>query len=304
MSKEHFAFLGKRGTRGALGAAAALALLGVTAPAFAGPPVTMAPPTQPAFTQDMDGTPVNAGPDSTFQWTEIPQDQKVPLTRAVFDQNGYQLYDTAGETVVVPFTNNNLYVMKFAPSDDGTLYLVNEGDVPVLYVPRGAFLENASVPGARWYPFPDDFRPARPVFLGVAPSWSAFVSIGWAPDVVIRGGYWGRTSFISGGVFLPSAGLAFEIGGRRYSGWEPYHAYVVAHPDHFRFGYVDRGYHARTFRGAGSGYAHDGERTDSRSYRAGDRDYRGADRPADRGGRAPRVFRGARGDFRRDRDRR
>ena len=90
----------------------------------------------------------------------------MPLTRAVFDQNGYQLFDTVGETILVPFTNNNLYVMKFAPSPDGTLYLVNQGDVPVLYVPAGGYLENAAVAGARWYPFPDEFRPAQPVFLG------------------------------------------------------------------------------------------------------------------------------------------
>ena len=112
---------------------AALMLLGVTSRVVADPPVSLSPPVQ------SEAAPVtgDAVPDSTFQWTEVPQNQKVPLTRAVFDQNGYQLFDTAGETVLVPFTNNNLYVMKFAPSDDGTLYLINQGDTPVLYVPVG-----------------------------------------------------------------------------------------------------------------------------------------------------------------------
>ena len=210
----------------------------------------------------------------------------MPLTHAAFDRNGYQLYDTVGETVTVPFTNNNLYVMKFAPSDDGTLYLVNEGDAPILYVPKGGYLENASVPGTRWYPFPEDFHPAHPVYLGVAPSWSAFVSIGWSPDVVIRGGYYSRTSFISGGLFLPSAGLVFEVGGCSYNGWSPYHDYVVAHPDRFRFGYADHDYHAHEFRGAGPGFAHDADR----GYRA-----------SDRGRAGGRTFRGARGGYHRDR---
>ncbi len=121
------------------------------------------------------------------------------------------------------------------------------------------------------------------------------MSIGWAPDLVIRGGYWGRTSFISGGVFLPSAGLVFEFGGQRYQRWEPYHAYVIAHPDRFRFGYADRGYHPHVFRGVGPGYAHDG------GVRDGDRSGDRADRAADRGARGHRVFRGVRGDFHRDR---
>jgi hypothetical protein len=255
----------------------------------------MAPPTQSGIGQDAYGAPGDASADSVFQWTEVPQGQKVPLTRAVFDQSGYQLYDTAGETIVVPFIDNNLYVMKFAPSTDGTLYLVNQGDVPVLYIPRGSYLENASEPGTRWYPFSKDFHPAHPVFLGVAPSWRAFVSIGWAPDVVIRGGYWGRTSFIAGGVFLPTAGLVFEVGGHPYNGWEPYHAYVVAHPDHFRFGDAGHAYPAHVFRGAGPGGAHDNHGF------GGDRGYPGGDRATDRGPGGHHVFQGARGDYRGDR---
>ena len=254
--------------------AAALTLLGLTARTFADPPVSLAPPVPATAPGTLD-----AAPDSTFQWTEVPQGQRVPLTRAAFDQNGYQLFDTAGETVLVPFTNNNLYVMKFAPSDDNTLYLINNGDAPVLYVPRGGYLENATVAGARWYPFPDDtFQPAHPVFLGVAPSWNAFVSFGWSPGLVVRGGYFSDRSFISGGVFLPTVGLTFEFGGVRYPSWDAYHAYYAGHPDRFR--YDGAGFHPRAFQGAGG-----------RSYRAGGPAYRGSDR----GGH---VFRGARGDHR------
>ena len=253
-----------------LGLAAALVLTGGTVRIFADPaPVSIAPPVS-------TGAPAIADSDSTFQWTEVPQNQKVPLTRAVFDQNGYQLFDTAGETVLVPFTDNNLYVMKFAPSPDGTLYLINQGDVPVLYVPAGGYLENAAVAGARWYPFPDDFRPAQPVFLGAAPSWSAFVSIGWTPGLVIRGGYYGDRSFVSGGVFLPTAGLAFEFGGENFRDFDSYHAFAVGHPYNYHYAGADP--HLHVFRGAGDHY---GNRADGRS-----------------GGSRSHVFRGGRGDRR------
>lgn len=252
------------------GLAAALVLTGGTAHVFAQSPVSIAPPIQ-------TGAPAIADSDSTFQWSEVPQNQKVPLTRAVFDQNGYQLFDTAGETILVPFTDNNLYVMKFAPSPDGTLYLVNQGDVPVLYIPAGGFLENAAVAGARWYPFPDEFHPAQPVFLGAAPSWSAFVSIGWTPGLVIRGGYYGDRSFVSGGVFLPTVGLTFDFGGEHFRDWDSYRAFAVGHPYNYRYAGPDP--HGHVFRGAGDHYGDRGGRS---------------------GGSQGHVFRGGRGD-RRDR---
>jgi hypothetical protein len=272
--------------RGVVSAAAALTLLGATSRAFAAPPILIAPPIQTGVAPDTDGI-ADDSQSSIFQWTEVPQNQKVPLTRAVFDQNGYQLFDTAGETVLVPFTANNLYVMKFAPSDDGTLYLVNEGDVPVLYVPQGGYLENADVAGARWYPFPENFHPAHPVFLGVAPNWDAFVSFGWSPGLVIRGGYFGDRSFIRGGLFLPSAGLTFEIGGNHYSDWDSYHSYAVSQPN--RFHYDDAGHAAirpRVFQGAGNTYV---QHSSDYAYRAADHSTHGS-----------HVFRGARGDHQND----
>jgi hypothetical protein len=288
MNKQPIAFNMKGCIRQMIGVTAALTLLGVSVSSFADP-VTLSPP---GIGQGADGATIAADQDNVFQWTEVPQNQKVPITRAVFDQSGYQLYDSVGETVVVPFTNDNLYVMKFAPSDDGTMYLLNDGDAPVLYVPKGGYLENATEPGARWYPFSKGFHPTHPVFIGVAPSWHAFISLGWAPDVVVRGGYWGRTSFVAGGVFAPSAGLVFEVGGQSYSGWTPYHAYVVAHPDHFRFGAEVSVAHPHMFRGAGggTGYAHDGARGGDQGYRA-----------TDHGTGGHHVFQGARGASRRDR---
>jgi hypothetical protein len=218
---------------GGLSLAAVVGLSLATA-AIADDPTSMAPPIETSNSQAFS---TDASANSVFNWQEIPANQQVPLTRAAFDQGGYQLYDQAGETIIVPFTNQNLYVMKFAESPNGKLYFVNEGDYPVLYVPKNGSLENATVAGAHWYPFGQDFHPTEPVFLGIAPSWSDYVSMGWYPDMAYYGGYWGRTSFLAGGLFLPSIGLFFDFGGHPYYGWNGYHHYFANHPDFHHTGY-------------------------------------------------------------------
>ena len=134
-----------------LTAGAALGLLLAVTAAQADDSYSMSPPVDSAYSQDASA--VSGAQDSVFNWSEVPQNQQVPITRGVFDKGGYQLYDTQGETIIVPFTNQNLYVMKFGQSDDGSMYFVNENGVPVLYVPQDGYLENASASGARWYPF-------------------------------------------------------------------------------------------------------------------------------------------------------
>jgi hypothetical protein len=232
MKKGSFAVLKQNGRQAGLRTAIALALIGFTGSAFADPPVTMAPPVDAGYSQPADDSSSDstaAGQDSVFQWQEVPADQKVPIRRAVFDQGGYQLYDTQGETIVIPFTDNNLYVMKFALSTDGTTYFVNGGDAPILYVPRNGYLENATVPGARWFPFSEDFHPAEPVFLGIAPSWDDYINMGWYPDMGCYGGYWSYNPYYPGSVFFASFGLWFDIGGHHYDGWGSYHHYYDGH---------------------------------------------------------------------------
>lgn len=245
------------GTRLAAGLTAALAVAALAGRAPADPPYSMAPPIQSSIDQNGDAVSGSASQDSVFNWAEVPQNQQVPIRRAVFDQGGYQLYDTAGETIVIPFASQNLYVMKFGLSDNGSTYFVNTGDVPILYLPRGGSLENISVPGARWYPFPDDFSPAQPVFLGIAPSYPEFIHMGWYPDMYAYGGYYGRHSFLEGGIFLPTIGLEFVIGGRSYGGWEPYHRYYDYHPAPYRVTVINNNVyrgssrHDDVFRGLG-----------------------------------------------------
>jgi len=226
--------------RKALSTAAAAGLLACSALAYADSPITMAPPVDADSAQTVAGSPAYVTPNSVFNWTEMPRDQQVLITRAIFDRGGYQLYDSAGETIVVPFTNDNLYVMKFARSHDGRMYLVNEGDAPVLYVPDGGYLANATVSGARWYPFSDDFQPAEPVYMGLAPSWPDYVDMGWYPGMICSGGFYGYNPFFPGAVFLPTIGFFFDVGGHRFHRFDDFRRFHRIHPAPFRIGFHDR----------------------------------------------------------------
>lgn len=187
-------------------------------------PVMMAPPMQNAPMQMQQAN----GP--VYQWQQVPVGQQVPVVRAVFDQNGYQIYDQAGDTILVPFANQNMYVMRFGQSNNGAEYFVNDGNSPTLYLPPGGALQNASAQGALWYPFPQNYAYNGPVYMGLAPSWSAFTSMGWYPGMAYYGGYWGYHPWGLGAAFVPMIGLHFLIGGHPYYGFSSYQNYYVAHP--------------------------------------------------------------------------
>ncbi|MGI4789664.1 MAG: hypothetical protein ACRYFS_12525 [Janthinobacterium lividum] len=196
------------------------------------PPVAMAPPANPVtISQPMDQNSngqdmASSGQTGAYNWTDVPIGQQVQITRAVFDQGGYQLYSPQG-TIVVPFANQNMYVMKFGQSQNGGMYFVNSGQFPTLYVPPGASLGNASQPGAQWYPFPQNYAYSSPVYVGIAPSWSAFSGMGWYPGMSYYGGYYGSSPY---NIIGPMVGLHFLIGGSPYYGWNSYHTYYNSHP--------------------------------------------------------------------------
>jgi hypothetical protein len=201
-----------------------LAALGVAVTGCAPKPTVMAPPVSQPAPPPMPAA--NAGTGQAYQWQDVPANQEVPITRGVFDQGGYQLYAQSGETIVVPFANQNMYVMKFGKSNSGFMYFVNDnGQVPTLYVPSGGFLENAAAQGAKWYPFSNDFNYTRPVYMGIAPTWSAYTSMGWYPGMAYYGGYWGYNPWSPGIAFTPMVGLYFNIGGTRYGSWNSYTNY-------------------------------------------------------------------------------
>jgi len=177
---------------------------------------------------------------AVFDWHDIPASQPVDLNRATFDPSGYELYDTVGEQIVVPFHHNNLYVMKFAHTDLGKMYFVNQGGTPILYVPRHGYLENANVDGARWYPFPAHSTPPQdPIYLGIAPSWDDYIALGWRGGMFIYGGYGSVHPYYAGAVFAPLFSIDIVIGGSHYRGWDSYHSYDRSHPAPF---YPGRGF--------------------------------------------------------------
>lgn len=186
-------------------------------------PVNMAPPVG-----GMTAPPQSAG---VFDWTQVPQGQQVPVNYARFDQGGYQIYASSGETIVVPFANQNLYVMKFGRSPNGQMFFVNEGDAPTLYLPPGGYLENAAAQNARWYPIPDDYNYTRPMYVSLAPSWSDYVGMGWYPGMHYYGGLWGYTPHA---VFSWMPGFYVNIGGTRYRDYVSYRTYYNRTPGYVR----------------------------------------------------------------------
>ena len=180
------------------------------------PPTAMAPPVSapPAM---------SAGQGQTWDWKDVPKDQKVPITRGVFDQGGYQLYARTGETVVVPFENQNMYVLKFGQTS-GESYYITENGAPTLYLGRNGYLENASAQGAKWYPFSQDFAYERPAYIGLAPTWTDYMAMGWYSGMMYHGGYWGYRPWYPGYGYSPMVGLNINIGGRGY-GWNDYRSY-------------------------------------------------------------------------------
>jgi hypothetical protein len=201
---------------------AATGLAGCTQPR----PVVMAPPVAPP--QPAMAAPVSNG--EVYNWRDVPAGQQVPITRAVFDQGGYQLYAASGETIAVPFENQNMYVMKFGRTS-GQMYFINENNTtPTLYVREGAFLENAAAQGAKWYPFPQNYAYTQPVYLGVAPSWSAYTGMGWYPGMTYYGGYYSTSPWVSGMAFGAMVGMMANIGGRPYYGWNSYSTYYRSNP--------------------------------------------------------------------------
>ncbi|MDR3711041.1 MAG: NPCBM/NEW2 domain-containing protein [Capsulimonadaceae bacterium] len=198
------------------------------------PPVVVSPPSPPVEQNNV------------FNWTDIPQNQSVSIVRASFDAGGYQIYDTQGETILVPFTDQNLYVMKFGLSYDGTMSFVNrDGATPILYLPPDGYLENATVSDGRWYPFSPGFHPSVPVYLGVAPNWDAYNEMGWYHGMFYRGGYWSHRAYSNGVALMATPGLVVEIGGARYEGWSGYHEYYRGHAGGFHPAYRDRNIYHR-----------------------------------------------------------
>jgi len=209
----------------------ALGLL-CTGIAYGDSPVSLAPPVNSAAATSTDSA-------VTYSWTAVPENQDVAISRATFDRGGYQLYDDSGDIIVVPFVNNNLFVMKFACSTDGTMYFVRNGNTPVLYLPKGGYLENATVPGARWYPFGSGFEPQTPVSMGIAPTMDDYIDMGWYAGTVCDGGYYGNSK----NGYVPCPGYGFNVNGHKYKGWKSYCDYWVIHVPPFHNGYSNTGLH-------------------------------------------------------------
>lgn len=212
-------------------------------------PVTMAPPmqnggyAQQGYPPPNNGYPPQGnyannggsniqqpGGQNVWQWQDVPVNRQVGVVRVTFDQGGYQIFADTGETIVVPFVNNNLYAMKFGRTG-GQPYFVNDGNAPTLYLRPTDFLENAAAQNARWYPLPQDFSYSSPVYVSVAPTWTDYVAMGWYPGMHYYGGMWGYSPYAH---FSWMPGFYVNIGGTRYRSYNTYINYYQSNPGYVR----------------------------------------------------------------------
>lgn len=193
--------------------------------------------------------------DGVYYGFEVPANRAVQIQRAVFNQDGYQLLDKAGETINVPFFTDNLYILQFAVANGAAMYFQYADGHPVLYVPKNGYLIETPPytsatdfysyqdTGVYWYPFTKDFYPSDPVFLGPAPTWPAFLNMPWYPHVRIEGGYMSSRPVGPGVSVAPTPGLLFVVDGHPYKDWAGFMSYLAVHPspsghrfDHGDFG--------------------------------------------------------------------
>ena len=201
----------------------------------------MAPPVNGGMNGNLQGgVPQQGGAPQqggVYNWQDVPVNKQVGIVRAQFDQGGYQMVAGTGETIVVPFVNQNLYVMRFGRSSAQT-YFVNENGVPTLYLAPGAGLANASAQGALWYPIPNDFNYSQPMYVGMAANWNDYVGMGWYPGMAVYGGMWGYNPYHYS--WMP--GFMINIGGARYTTWGGYTSYYSSHPGYYRTAVVYHNY--------------------------------------------------------------
>ena len=202
--------------RTALVALAALPLSVLTAPAAHAQRGDLLAPPLSRYDDRID--------DQAYLWRDLPERERIPIERASFDREGYRLIDDRGQCIVVPFSGNNLYVMRFGRTSGG-MYFANEDGVPTLYVSSNDYLENRQVAGARWYPFPRNYDYVRPVYLGVAPTWNDYCGMGWYPGMVTYGGWYDYRPWSYGITFRPTNGLFISIGNQSWNRWDDFCGY-------------------------------------------------------------------------------
>ena len=172
------------------------------------------------------GAPALAATAPTFSWKDITAKEPVNITKAVFDLGGYQLRGANGETIVVPFTDNNFNVMKFGRSTTGQSYFINDGASPILYLTSNGYIENASAANAIWNPLPSTYAYTEPVYVNFTPGWNQYANMGWYSGTRIIGGWWSSLPN-SGYVAMPTS--TYTVNGVTYASYSDYLAYVRSH---------------------------------------------------------------------------
>jgi hypothetical protein len=167
-------------------------------------------------------------------WQDVKEGEQVPVERVLFDQGGYQVHCGNGETIAVPFANENLNVMKFGRSTTDNAYFVNDGSTPTLYLSNGSnagYLESAVAEDTKWYPFTNGYNYSSPVYVGLAPTWRDYTTMGWYPGMEVYGGVLSSTRGAST-IWMP--GYYTSINGTSYPSYIAYRRYLAKKPTYAR----------------------------------------------------------------------
>ena len=181
------------------------------------------PPTAP-----VGSTPAGV---NAYSWQDVPEGRHVPVQQAWLDQQGYRLQADNGETISIPFVNDDLNVMKFARSNTAQTYFVNQqNEYPVLYLAKDAYVASSAAENARWQPISQEFNySSPPVYVDVAPDWDSFHAMGWYPNMTVNGGLYGANI---GSPFFWMNGYYVLIGGAYYRSWGAYKSYYIHAPSY------------------------------------------------------------------------
>src|SRR5579862_6376989 len=63
-------------------------------------------------------------PDDVYNWVDVPENRPVELTGVVFNDDGYVLFDKAGETINFLIIKDNLYAVQFAATPGKAMYVL------------------------------------------------------------------------------------------------------------------------------------------------------------------------------------
>ena len=193
------------------------------------PPTTPVTISQPISRSDYDmRARTGGGKHRAYNWTEVPAGSRCQFSAPSLTRAAISSIQPQG-TIVVPFANQNLYVMKFGQSYNGGMYFINNGQYPTFYLPAGRRTSTMQPSRERTGTRSRKTMPIRSLYMSVlrqvGPHSRGWAGIPACPTTAATG------ATVPYSMIGPMVGLHFLIGGSPYYGWNSYHSYYYSgHP--------------------------------------------------------------------------